>query len=630
MAWLSLTTVLMLLITAGSVGYLVHRYEQELWRSRLTEGARNSAASVAEILMRTERTLAVAGQAIADAPDEHGLPAALLATEPALVEVVQLDEEGTVLAAAFRDQPVLSSLFTLSQSKWFHAALAGHHYQSRVQYTFENDPYLILSLPAKPQGVVVGRIHLDVLQNAVSTLDLGETGRIYIVDAEGEVIAHADRSMIGQQVDYVIERTKAVQNNGAWSGEYSNYMGRSVLGAFSPVAGSGWAVIAEVAQQEAYTPSRNVTMLVIVLMLALATTMLKGNGAFLKRSIFQPLIHLSEGALRLGQGDLAYRILDGRNDEIGQITTAFNEMAADLERQNHAVVQKNLALIEEIDSHRQTQEELRVLNGSLEERIVERTRELELLATDLTRSNKELQEFAYVASHDLQEPLRKVRAFGDRLVTRSGAQMDEVSRDYLTRMENAAERMQSLIDALLTYSRVTTQAQPLSAVNLQQVAREVVSDLEIQIERLHGEVRIGPLDTICADPLQMRQLLQNLIGNALKFHQEDVAPIVHLTGRWLAPGDPHRTLNPACNDDVPVYALCVADNGIGIDAQYSDRIFQVFQRLHGRNQYEGTGVGLAICRKIVERHNGIITVQSTPGMGSQFVILLPMNIGNMQ
>ena len=153
-------------------------------------------------------------------------------------------------------------------------------------------------------------------------------------------------------------------------------------------------------------------MLVIVLMLALATTMLKGNGAFLKRSIFQPLIHLSEGALRLGQGDLAYRILDGRNDEIGQITTAFNEMAADLERQNHAVVQKNLALIEEIDSHRQTQEELRVLNGSLEERIVERTRELELLATDLTRSNKELQEFAYVASHDLQEPLRKVRAFG--------------------------------------------------------------------------------------------------------------------------------------------------------------------------------------------------------------------------
>lgn len=630
MAWLSLTTVLMLLITAGSVGYLVHRYEQELWRSRLTEGARNSAASVAEILMRTERTLAVAGQAIADAPDEHGLPAALLATEPALVEVVQLDEEGTVLAAAFRDQPVLSSLFTLSQSKWFHAALAGHHYQSRVQYTFENDPYLILSLPAKPQGVVVGRIHLDVLQNAVSTLDLGETGRIYIVDAEGEVIAHADRSMIGQQVDYVIERTKAVQNNGAWSGEYSNYMGRSVLGAFSPVAGSGWAVIAEVAQQEAYTPSRNVTMLVIVLMLALATTMLKGNGAFLKRSIFQPLIHLSEGALRLGQGDLAYRILDGRNDEIGQITTAFNEMAADLERQNHAVVQKNLALIEEIDSHRQTQEELRVLNGSLEERIVERTRELELLATDLTRSNKELQEFAYVASHDLQEPLRKVRAFGDRLVTRSGAQMDEVSRDYLTRMENAAERMQSLIDALLTYSRVTTQAQPLSAVNLQQVAREVVSDLEIQIERLHGEVRIGALDTICADPLQMRQLLQNLIGNALKFHQEDVAPIVHLAGRWLAPGDPHRALNPTCNDDVPVYALRVADNGIGIDAQYRDRIFQVFQRLHGRNQYEGTGVGLAICRKIVERHNGIITVQSTPGIGSQFVILLPMSIGNMQ
>ncbi|MBE2236764.1 MAG: HAMP domain-containing protein [Caldilineaceae bacterium] len=630
MAWLGLTTFLMLLITAGSVGYLVHRYEQELWRSRLVEEVGNSAASVEEILLRTERTLAVIGEAIADAPGEQGLPKALLATEPTLVEVVQLDEQGNVLAAAYRDQPVLSSLFTLSQSEWFHRALAGDHYQSRVQYTFEDDPYIILALPGEPSGVVAGRVYLDVLQNAVSNLDLGRTGRVYITDADGEVIAHADHSVIGQQVEYMTQQASDDQRTGIWSGEYQNYLDEEVLGAFSALGGSGWYVIAEITQHEAYTPSRNATLLIVVLMLALAIVMLKSNAAFLKHSVFEPLTHLAEGALRLGQGDLAHRIPDHRNDEIGQITNAFNEMAADLERQNHAVVQKNLALTKEIDSHRQTQEELRILNSSLEERIAERTRELELLATDLTRSNKELQEFAYVASHDLQEPLRKVRAFGDRLAARSRAQLDEVSRDYLTRMENAAERMQALIDALLTYSRVTTQAQPLSAVNLHQVASEVVSDLEIQIERLHGEARIGALDTICADPLQMRQLLQNLIGNALKFHQEDVAPIVHLTGRWLAPGDPHRALHPACNDDVPVYELCVTDNGIGIDAQYTERIFQVFQRLHGRNQYEGTGVGLAICRKIVERHNGIITVQSTPGLGSQFVILLPMMIGNMQ
>lgn len=630
MAWLGLTTFLMLLITAGSVGYLVHRYEQELWRSRLVEEVGNSAASVEDILLRTERTLAVIGEAIADAPDEQGLPKALLATEPTLVEVVQLDEQGNVLAAAYRDQPVLSSLFTLSQSEWFHRALAGDHYQSRVQYTFEDDPYIILALPGEPSGVVAGRVYLDVLQNAVSNLDLGRTGRVYLTDADGEVIAHADHSVIGQQVEYMTQQASDDQRTGIWSGEYQNYLDEEVLGAFSALGGSGWYVIAEITQHEAYTPSRNATLLIVVLMLALAIVMLKSNAAFLKHSVFEPLTHLAEGALRLGQGDLAHRIPDHRNDEIGQITNAFNEMAADLERQNHAVVQKNLALTKEIDSHRQTQEELRILNSSLEERIAERTRELELLATDLTRSNKELQEFAYVASHDLQEPLRKVRAFGDRLAARSRAQLDEVSRDYLTRMENAAERMQALIDALLTYSRVTTQAQPLSAVNLHQVASEVVSDLEIQIERLHGEARIGALDTICADPLQVRQLLQNLIGNALKFHQEDVAPIVHLTGRWLAPGDPHRALHPACNDDVPVYDLCVTDNGIGIDAQYTERIFQVFQRLHGRNQYEGTGVGLAICRKIVERHNGIITVQSTPGLGSQFVILLPMMIGNMQ
>ncbi len=299
-------------------------------------------------------------------------------------------------------------------------------------------------------------------------------------------------------------------------------------------------------------------------------------------------------------------------------------MADAIEHRNTEIMEKNQALTEEIASHRLTQEKLRLLNASLEERIVQRTHDLEVLTADLMRSNKELQDFAYIASHDLQEPLRKVRSFGDRLAARSAVQLDDVSKDYLVRMQNAAARMQALIESLLAYSRVTTKAQPATLVDLQATVAEVLSDLENQIERLHGHVTVGKLDIVPADPLQMRQLLQNLIGNALKFHRPEVPPEVHVAGQWISASDAERSAGVPFSPSSVVYSLSVTDNGIGIDSQYFDRIFQMFQRLHGRNEYEGTGVGLAICRKIVERHNGAIVVHSQPGAGTSFVVLWPV------
>ncbi len=233
---------------------------------------------------------------------------------------------------------------------------------------------------------------------------------------------------------------------------------------------------------------------------------------------------------------------------------------------------------------------------------------LKTYAAQLEHSNRELQDFAYVASHDLQEPLRKIQAFGDRLRTKYRDALDEQGRDYLERMYNAAARMQALINDLLTLSRLATRAQPFAPVDLRAVAEEVVSDLEAQIERTHGRIELGALPTVEADRQQMRQLLQNLVTNALKFHRPGIPPIVRVYGDAPAP-DSRR--------------IRVEDNGIGFDEKYLERIFLPFERLHRRGEYEGSGMGLTICRKIVERHRGEIGARSAPGQGSTFSVTLP-------
>jgi PAS domain S-box-containing protein len=238
-------------------------------------------------------------------------------------------------------------------------------------------------------------------------------------------------------------------------------------------------------------------------------------------------------------------------------------------------------------------------------------------AIQLERSNHELQDFAYVASHDLQEPLRKIVVFGERLKEKKIEDLGPEAKDYLERMQKAAARMQTLINDLLTFSRVTTKARPFAPVNLAEVADDVVNDLEGRIEQVKGRVEIvGTLPVIDAEALQMRQLLQNLVGNALKFRRPEEPPVVKVEAQIISgPGTPPQ----------PLCRLTVSDNGIGFDEKYLDRIFNVFQRLHTRNEYEGTGMGLAITKKIALYHGGEITAKSTPGHGATFIVTLPVS-----
>ncbi len=239
---------------------------------------------------------------------------------------------------------------------------------------------------------------------------------------------------------------------------------------------------------------------------------------------------------------------------------------------------------------------------------------LKAYAAELERSNRELQDFAYVASHDLQEPLRKIQVFGNRLAGKYSASLDDRGRDYLARMQNAATRMTTLINDLLTFSRVTTHARPYTRVDLNQVVQDVLSDLEARTEETGAQINmVDQLPTIEADPTQMHQLFQNLLSNALKFHKKEVAPKVELTAHCYVDE----------NQQQEVCQITITDNGIGFDTKYIDRVFGVFQRLHSRNEYEGTGVGLALCRKIVLRHHGHITAESVPGQGATFIVTLP-------
>lgn len=239
--------------------------------------------------------------------------------------------------------------------------------------------------------------------------------------------------------------------------------------------------------------------------------------------------------------------------------------------------------------------------------------QLKIHSKKLEVSNQELQDFASVAAHDLQEPLRKIQSFADRLHVKLHAKMPEDARDFLDRIVTSAQRMQTLINDLLTYSRITTKAQPFSPVDLNEIMAQVVSDLELRLEQTKGKVEWRNLPVLDADPTQMRQLFQNLISNALKFHKPGQAPQVSVRAEpWEAIHFPNGA-----------FKIRVEDNGIGFDEKYLDRIFTIFQRLHGRFEYEGTGIGLAVCRKIVDRHGGLITAESRPDHGATFIVTLP-------
>lgn len=253
-------------------------------------------------------------------------------------------------------------------------------------------------------------------------------------------------------------------------------------------------------------------------------------------------------------------------------------------------------------------------------RVKQVENELQRNVRELHRSNRELEEFAYAASHDLQEPLRKINTFGSRLEKKYSEVLGEEGRMYINRMQVASNNMRSLIDNLLELSRVTSSRQPFELIHLAKPVKEAISDLELTIEETGAVIQIGPMPEIEGIPSQLRQMFYNLLSNALKFRKKDVPPVIHIKATKLIRREKEaHFLSPDNN----YFRVDISDNGIGFDQDYEQRIFQIFQRLHGKAEYPGSGIGLAICKKIAERHNGNISAKGREGEGAVFSIIFP-------
>jgi signal transduction histidine kinase len=278
--------------------------------------------------------------------------------------------------------------------------------------------------------------------------------------------------------------------------------------------------------------------------------------------------------------------------------------------QEQKLIAANQNLEKEIKDRIYSETQVKLLNKQLVENI-----------NQLKSINEELERFAYVASHDLQEPLRKIIIFGDRLAERYSNLLGEEGQDFLDRMVNASKRMQLLIKNLLAFSRSTSNSDSFVETDLNAVLQGVLTDLEVQIEQRKAILSVGTLPTLNVVPGQFRQLFQNLIINALKFSKEDRVPKISIYAEKLK-GMEIEGLNPISFED-DYYRIYIQDNGIGFEQQYADQIFTVFKRLHSFDKYEGTGIGLSICKKIAEKHNGSIIARSKVDEGSTFIVTLP-------
>jgi signal transduction histidine kinase len=370
-----------------------------------------------------------------------------------------------------------------------------------------------------------------------------------------------------------------------------------------------------VAEIELYAQNIVDTVREPLLMLDPSLRVRSANGAFYQT--FRVTAEETEGRLiyELGNGQWDIPALRTLLEEIIPQKSVFNdyELAHDFPAIGWRVMLLNAR---ELRAGSHTEMLVLAMEDVTERRHAEER--IQSYMQKLEWSNRELQDFAYIASHDLQEPLRAIQAFGERLNTSVGADLPEDAHDALGRMLRAAARMTGLLHDLLEFSRVTTTDRLFRPVSLGEVAQQAWDDLSKRAQETGGRADIGRLPTVEADATQMRQMLQNLMDNALKYGREGVPPLVTVRGGLThdAGAKPGRG-RAVCRIDVQ-------DNGIGFEEKYAERIFAPFQRLHRRGQYDGTGIGLAICRKIVERHGGRITAQSTPGAGSQFTIFLPV------
>ncbi len=445
-------------------------------------------------------------------------------------------------------------------------------------------------VPVKDDDIVVGVLKVNFkVRDVLDVVSVGETDRhrkITLVRELGSVIAQSSNGDVG-----LTSEEEEALSRGAWGTTSHQHGEEWFITGYSPVemdisvrvpnpgerkgiagerwVSSRWWIFIEISHEVAFEPvTRSLWLSLGGLLLALLCAVLL--ALVVARTISSPILRLHEGTEIIGRGDRTHRVGTDARDEVGQLSRAFDDMV----------------------------ERIQAVTASRDE--------LDRMRRDLERSNEELKQFAYVASHDLQEPLRKVTSFVQLLAKRCEGQLDEEAQEYIGFAVDGARRMKQLIEDLLAYSRAGSGAENPEPVDCEAALDDVLANLSQVIEESGARVSRGPLPTVLAAPMPTQQLLQNLLSNALKYRGE-AAPEIHVSA----------------TREAAAWRFTVRDNGIGIAPEHAERIFVIFQRLHGIGEYAGTGIGLAVCRRIVERFDGRIWVESAAGEGAAFHFTLP-------
>jgi len=530
----------------------------------------------------------------------------LLQLHPIYDNIGGLDAEGKVFASAAPSAPPgldlsARSYFKLardtvrSSSPSASARLAVGEYQTN---RITGRPTFNMAYPLRVDGefagVVFAALDLKWLNQLAARADLPEGTTLTLIDRKGTILVRylspdPGKSWIGYTITnklflkFLAEGTEGTDS-------FRGLDGVKRLYAWTPLSRTAGLpdakVFVGIPEQTAYAAAHrtmrlNLIFLGIVAGLALAAAWTGGDFFVLRQ-----VRGLVEAARRLSKGDLAARsgVVPGPG-ELGQLARSFDDMAASLQR--------HVADLE------RAQSELKAFNEELEQRVLDRTAELR-------RSNEDLEQFAYVASHDLQEPLRMVTSYITLLRQREGSKLDQNSQQFIAFALDGATRMQQFIQDLLAYSRVGRREGEFEPADLGEACAAALANLQTAIEKAGAKVTFDTLPTVKGELSLLTQLFQNLAGNALKFHGE-APPRIHI----------------GCQRKGAVWELAVSDNGIGIAPQDFERIFVVFQRLHAPERFPGTGIGLSVCKKIVERHGGRIWVESKPGKGATFFFTIP-------
>jgi len=484
------------------------------------------------------------------------------------------NEEGIV---EFSTMNQIGAYFT--ERTFLEEAAKGHEYVSNVLLgKVTKQPMILFSAPVMSgsmqfEGVIYGTVTLKTIDQLLEQFQRGDSGESYLIDRNGYLITESRFSGNWKRLEFklnsdILDRAMQGENS---TTTYDSYRGKQVFGTYQLVNNEKWIVVNEIERNEVYR-TFNQQLIVMIIIICIVLTI--GFVVMLRISyhIEHPVQHLLKGVQRLKRGDYHYKIdysgMKYAPVELLQLCEAFNQMSQNI-RDN------------ELELKRQKEE--------------------------LASSNAELEQFAYVASHDLQEPLRMVASYVQLLAKRYKGKLDQDADDFIYYAVDGSQRMQNLINDLLVFSRVGTKGKELKSVDFEVVLHHVLANLQQAIQESDAQITHDPLPTLMADSTQMVQLLQNLVGNAIKFRDANRAPIIHIGVKQQG----HEWL------------FSVHDNGIGFDPKYRDRIFLIFQRLHNKTKYQGTGIGLSICKKIVERHGGKIGVDSEAGHATTFHFTLP-------